>query len=173
MVGETTQRRRGLLLIGFISVAILILVGPNLFTIFTTFPGQKEVIYSSPGESISLSNGEWFARAFMIDDNHGEIGVGVEGVLFSHNKNEDNIVLEFGYAYMSLTSFMSLNDTEMMDSFEGYGSGGSWGPLGTEYASGYFSVDFVGEYVWAIRFIDSENSSAVFETDFEICLQPM
>ena len=173
MAGETTERRRGLLLIGLFSVTFLILLGPSIITMFPMFPGQKEVIYSSPGESVSINNEEWFGRAFTIDDEHREYGVGVDGVLFSHNMNEDNIVLEFGYANMLLASFMSLNDTEKIDSFEGYGSGGGWGPLGTEYTSGYFGVDFVGTYIWAIRFIDLENSSAVFETDFEICLHPM
>lgn len=171
-MGEASHRRQGLLFIGFIAVALLILVGPNLFTMFPIFPGPPEVIYSSPGESVSISNGEWFARTFVIDDDHGDCGVGVDGVLFSHNKNEDNIILEFGYAHMSLSSFMSLNDTEIIDSFEGYGSGGGWGPLGTEYTSGHFHVDFVGVYVWAIRFIDLGNSSAVFQTSFEVSLQP-
>ena len=172
---ETTHRRRVLFLIGLFSVLFLILVGPSIITMFTMLPGQKEVIYASPGESISISNNEWYGKTFIIDDENKEYSVGVKGVLFSHRKNEDNIILEFGYAHMSLSSFMSLNDTEKIDSFEGYGSGGGWDSSGTEYSSGYFHVDSgyfgVGEYIWAIRFTDLGNSSAVFHTDFEVLLQ--
>ena len=170
---EASHRRQGLLFIGFISVVILILIGPSIFMMFPIFPRQPEVIYSSPGDSITISNGEWFAKTFMIDDDHRDCGVGVDGVLFSHNKNVDNIVLEFGYAHLSLASFMSLNGTEKMDSFGGYGSGGGWDQSGTEYSSGHFGVNFIGEYVWAIRFIDSDNNSAVFETNFEVSLSSM
>ena len=134
---------------------------------------QPVVIYSSPGESITIGNGEWFAKSFVIDDNLGDSGVGVDGVLFSHNKNVDNIILEFGYAHLSLTSFMSLNDTEKMDIFEGYGGGGGWDQSGTGYSSGHYSVDFIGEYVWAIRFTNLDDSSAVFETNFDVSLVPM
>ncbi len=165
---ETTHRRRVLFLIGLFSVLFLILVGPSIITMFTMLPGQKEVIYASPGESISINNNGWYGKMFMIDDENREYSVGVEGVLFSHSKNEDNIRLDFGYAHMSLSSFMSLNDTEKRDSFDGYGSGMGWGPTGTEYSSGYFGV---GEYIWAIRFTDLGNSSAVFHTDFEVLLQ--
>ncbi len=170
---EGTTQRRVLLLVGFFLVLFLILVGPSIIPMFPTFPGQKEVIYSSPGESISLNNGEWFCREFVIDDDHRDYGVGVEGVLFSHNKNEDNIILEFGHAHMSFYSFMALNESDKIDSFEGYGSGGAWGPTGTEYTSGYSGVNFVGIYIWAVRFIDLNNSSAVFQTDFEVRLQHM
>lgn len=168
---EGTTQRRVLFLVGFFLVLFLILVSPSIIPMLPIFPGQKEVIYSSPGESISLSNEEWFCRVFVIDDDHRDYGVGIEGVLFSHNKNEDNIILEFGHAHMSFYNFMALNDADKIDSFESYGSGGGWGPIGTEYTSGYSSVNFVGVYVWAVRFIDLNNSSAVFQTDFEVCLQ--
>lgn len=170
---ETARRRQNLLLIGFFSVLFLLLVGPSIIAMYTMVPRQKEVIFRSPGDSISINNGEWFCMPFMIDDDQNEYMVGVEGVLFSHNKNDDDIKLEFGFAHMSLTSFMSLSDSDMIDSFEGYGSGGGWDSTGTEYASGYFGVSLVGEYVWAIRFIDQNNSSAVFQTDFEVILQTM
>ncbi|KXH72012.1 MAG: hypothetical protein AM326_11345 [Candidatus Thorarchaeota archaeon SMTZ-45] len=170
MVEETTKRRRILFSIGVLSVLFLILVGPSIIPMYL---GQREIIYSSPGESISLSNGEWFCREFIIDDDHLEYGVGVEGVLFSHNKNEDNFILEFGYAHMTLTSFMSLNDSDKIDSFEGYGSGGGWDLTGTEYSTGYFGVSFIGAYIWALRFIDLDTGSAVFQTQFEVCLRHM
>lgn len=170
---ETTRRKQVLSLIGFFLVLFLILVGPSIITMYTMYPGQKEVIYASPGGSVSLSNGEWFGRAFIIEDDQREHLVGVEGVLFSHNKNEDDILLEFGFAHVSLSSFMSLDDSEKIDSFEGYGSGGGWDSTGTEYTSGYFGVSLLGEYVWAIRFIDRNNSTAVFLIDFEVCLQHM
>lgn len=170
---ETTRRRQILLPIGFFSVIFLLLVGPSIIAMYTMVPRQKEVIFRSPGESISISNDEWFCRAFLIDDDYNEYMVGVEGVLFSHNKNEDDIKLEFGFAHMSLTSFLSLSDSEKIDSFEGFGSGGGWDSTGTEYVSGYLGVGLVGEYVWAIRFIDINNSSAVFQTDFEVILQIM
>ena len=141
---EASHRRPRLLYIGIISAVILILVGPSIFLMVLW---QPVVIFSSPGESITIGSGEWFAKSFAIDDNLGDCGVGVDGVLFSHNKNVDNIKLEFGYAHLSLTSFMLLNDTEKMDSFEGYGGGGGWDLSGTGYSSGHFSVDFIGEYV--------------------------
>lgn len=136
------------------------------------YPEQPEVIYSSPGESISLNSGEWYARTFLIDDSREDCGIGVEGYLFSHNNNEDNIRLDFGFARMSLTSFMSLNDNEKIGSFDGYCGGAGWGPIGTGYSTGYLGVGLVGQYVWAIRFTDLDNSSAVFETRFEVSLMP-
>lgn len=172
MVGETSHRRQGLLFIGFVLVAILILAGPSLFTMFPTLPGQPEVIYTSPGDNFTISNGKWFARTFVIDDAHQECGIGVDGDLFSHSNNEDNIMLEFGYAHLSLTSFMSLNDTEKIESFEGY-CGSGWDLSGTQYSTGYLGIGLAGEYVWAIRFIDLDDSSAVFETSFEVSLIPM
>ncbi len=134
---------------------------------------QPVVIFSSPGESITIGSGEWFAKSFIIDDSNRDCGVGVDGVLISHNKNVDNIILEFGYAPLSLTSFMSLNDTEKMDSFWGYGGGGGWDPTGTKYTSGYHGVGSIGEYVWAIRFTNLDDNSTVFETNFEVSLFPM
>ncbi len=140
---------------------------------FPVFPGYKEVIYSSSGESITINSGEWFAKPFTIDSDHIDWGVGAEGVLLSHNYNVDNLRLEFGYAPISLTEFMSLNDTEKMDSFRGFGGGGGWGPSGTEYATGHFGVGPIGEYVWAIRWIDLDDNSTVFQTDFDISLSTM
>lgn len=171
MVGESARKRQVSLFLGFLSILFLILVGPSIIALYTGFPDQKEIIYASPGEGVSLSNGEWFGKAFIIEEDQREHMVGVEGVLFSHNKNEDDILLEFGFAHMSLSSFLSLDDPDKIDSFEGYGSGGGWDLTGTEYVSGYFGVSFAGEYVWAIRFIDQNNSSAVFLTAFEVCLQ--
>ena len=164
---ETSHRRPRLLYIGIISVVILILVGPSIFMMVLW---QPVVIFSSPGESLTIGNGEWFAKSFTIDDDIMHYGVGVDGVLFNHNINVDNIYLEFGYAPLSLTSFMSLNDTEKMDSFWGYGGGGGWDQSGMGYSSGHFGVNGIGEYVWAIRFIDLDNNSTVFETNFEISL---
>jgi hypothetical protein len=170
-VKEASHRRRGLFFIGFISVLILILLVPSIFMMSTLFLRPPEVIYSNPGESMTISNGEWFAKGFIIDDDHSDCGVGVDGVLFSHNFKVDNIVLEFGYAPLSLTSFMSLNETEKRDSFWGFSSGGSMSQSGTEYSREYPGVGPLGEYVWAIRFIDLDNNSTVFETTFAVSLR--
>ena len=173
MVGKRMQKKHVLLLVGLFSILFLLIVGPSLIAMYTMFPKQKDVIFSSPGESISIDNGEWFCREFIVDDDNKEYMVGVEGVLFSHNKNEDNIILEFGHAHMSLTSFLAIDDSNKIDSFEGYGSGGGWDSTGTEYSSGYLGISFAGVHVWAVRFIDQDNSSAVFLTDFEIYLLQM
>ncbi len=170
---EASHRRRGLLFIGFISVVILILLVPSIFMMFPLFLRPPEVIYSSPGESMTINNGEWFAKAFIIDDDHRDCGVGVDGVLFSHNFKVDNIILEFGYAPLSFTSFMSLNETEKRDSFWGFYSGGSMSQSGIEYSREYPGVGPLGEYVWAIRFIDLDDNSTIFVTSFDISLSPM
>jgi len=148
-------------------------VSVAIVRMFPVFPGYKEVIYSSPGESIPMNSGEWFAKPFTIDSDHTDFGVGVEGVLLSHNYNVDKIRIEFGYAPLSLTSFTELNDTEKRQSFWGFSSWGGWGESGIDYSSGYFPLGTVGEYVWAIRFIDEKNNSTVIETDFVITISPM
>ena len=63
--------------------------------------------------------------------------------------------------------------SEKMDSFWGFGGGGGWSPSGTKYSCGYHLVGPIGEYVWAIRLIDLDDNSTVFQTDFDISLSTM
>jgi hypothetical protein len=166
-VKNTPHRRKTVLLIGSALIVTLVLIAPSIFMVFQRPP---EVIYSSPGYSITLGNGEWFANSFIIDDARKDCGVGVDGVLFNHNNNVENFVLEFGFAPLSLTDFQALNDTEKRDSFWGFSSGSGLIQSGSEYSIKYPNVGPLGEYIWAIRFIDYDNNLTVFETDFVVSL---
>lgn len=168
-----SRRRRGLLYIGSISVIFVMFMSVGIFRIFPVFPGYHEIIYSSPGSSIIISSGAWSAKPFTIDGDHKGWGILVEGVLLSHNFKVDQIVLEFGYAPLSLTNFMALNDTEKRDAFWGFSSGVTMDQSGTEYSTGFPGIGSIGEYVWAIRFIDLDNNSTVFETNFAVSLFTM
>ncbi len=166
-MNNAPHKRKIVLLIGSFLVVTLILVSPSIFMVFQRPP---EVIYSSPGSSITLGNGEWFANSFIINDARRDCGISIDGVIVNHNINVEDFVLEFGYAPLSLTDFIALNDTEKRDSFWGFSSGGGLILSGSEYSINYPNVGPLGEYVWALRFIDYDNNLTVFETDFVVSL---
>jgi len=170
---DTTSYRRRVLCIGAIAVIGMIFVGMGVLRMTSLFPGYNEIIYSTPGESMTFQSGEWFAKSFIIDSDHIGWGVGVEGVLSSHHTNIDDITLEFGYAPISLTEFMTLNDTEKRESFWGSTNGFGWYQPGIQYSTGHIGVGPAGSYVWAIRFIDLDDNSTIFATSFDISLTPM
>ncbi|MGY5852221.1 MAG: hypothetical protein RTU92_01485 [Candidatus Thorarchaeota archaeon] len=156
--------------IGFVIILSIILLGLPLIQQAVNM-ANTQVLYQSPEDGEYVQSGVWLCKEFIIPDTYSNYFVGADGFMLSHSYIEDQFEFEFGYGLCNRSEFIALNETEKYDIFVGYGSGGGWDESGTDFTTGHFSVDQIGTYIWAIRFIDSNTNATQFKVDFVVTLR--